>query len=100
MPIRANELERILTNKFGFSPAETRSKDHRWFELQLPDLPTILTKISQGRNEIGKNLEGKIARQLRVRKPFYSEMVGCAKDREDYYLQVSEDPYPPWDVLF
>jgi len=97
MPIRPGDLQSILINKFGFIQS---NRDHKWFALDLPDLPTIATKVSHGRKEIGRKLEGRIAKQLRVRKRFYSEMVGCTKSREDYYQQVREDPYPPWEHRF
>lgn len=100
MPLRPRELENILTNKFHFEPAQGHSSDHRWYELKLPNLPTILTKVSHSRQEIGSNLEGKIARQIRVRKNYYRGMISCTNDCEDYYRQVRTDPYPPWDHLF
>lgn len=99
MPYKPKEVERKLRNKFAFSPAREHSLDHRWFELQLPGLPAILTKVSHNRKEIGANLEGKIARQLRVRVHYFRGMIDCTNTREDYYRQVSEAPYPPFDVL-
>jgi hypothetical protein len=100
MPIRPSELEGILAGKFNFSPARNHSSDHRWYELKLTGLPTILTKISHSRSQIRSNLESKIARQLRVRTNYYRGMISCENDCEDYYSQVTNDPYPPWDVRF
>jgi hypothetical protein len=98
--LKPRELEKTLQGKFDFSPAPNRSSDHRWYELTLPGLPTIATKVSHSRKEIGRNLEGKIARQLRVRKKFFQEMVACTQSQQDYYQQVRTDPYPPFDVRF
>lgn len=99
MPYKPKEVERKLRDKFAFSVAKEHSLDHRWVELQLPRLPAILTKVSHNRKEIGANLEGKIARQLRVRTRYFRGMIDCTNTREDYYRQVREDPYPPFDVL-
>lgn len=100
MSIKPKELENLLEYKFGFSLAKGHSSDHRWYELKLPGLPTILTKVSHSRKPINPRLEGKIARQLRVRKAYYVGMVSCKNSREDYYQQVRTDPYPPFDVTF
>ena len=100
MPIKPKELESLLQNKFGFSPAKGHSSDHRWYELKLPGLHTILTKVSHSRDTIDPQLEGKIARQLRVRKPYYQGMMSCTNSCEEYCRQVREDPFPPFDVRF
>lgn len=100
MPLKPRELEDLLQTKFGFSPAQDRAPDHRWYELQLPELPCILTKVSHNKKEIHSNLESKIARQLRVRTPYFKGMVSCTNSREDYYEKVREDPYPPWEHRF
>ena len=99
MPYKPKEVERKLRDKFAFSVAKEHGFDHRWFELKLSGLPAILTKVSHNRKEIGANLEGKIARQLRVRTRYFRGMIDCTNTREDYYRQVREDPYPPFDVL-
>jgi len=100
MPYKPKEVERKLRHKFAFSPAKEHSVDHHWFELELPGLPAILTKVSHNRREIGAKLEGKIARQLRVRTPYFRGMINCTNSRSDYYRQVRDAPYPPFDVLF
>jgi len=100
MPIRPRDLESVLQTKFSFAPAPSHDPDHRWYELKLSGLPTILTKVSHTKKEIGRALEAKIVRQLRVRKPFFQEMVGCTKGPQEYEAQLREDPYPPFDVRF
>jgi hypothetical protein len=97
MPIKPKKLEKILVNKFRFSLAEGHSSDHRWYELELPGLPKILTRVSHSRKEIGKKLESIIAKQLRVRNAYYNEMVSCTKGLKEYYHQVKDDPYPPFE---
>ena len=101
MPIRSDDLEHVLQRKFGFTPAVTRSSDHRWYEIHLPGLPAIVTKISHGkREEISGTLEKKIAHQLRVQVPYLRRMVGCTRSREEYYEKVRTDPIPPFDKGF
>jgi len=100
MPLKRRQIENLLKTKFGFEEADHRSDDHNWYVLQLEGLPAIFTKFSHSENEIGKNLEGKIARQLRVSKPFFSGMFKCDNDKDAYYDQVRDDPTPPWDVRF
>jgi hypothetical protein len=99
MPYKPKEVEAKLQDKFGFSKAVTHSLDHRWYELRLPGLPPILTKISHSREPISPTIESKMARQLRVRHPFFKGMMDCNKSNDDYRRQVREDPYPPFDVI-
>jgi hypothetical protein len=100
MPHKLQKIERLLQNKFGFSPAKGHSSDHRWYELHLSDLPPILTKVSHSRKELSRGLESAIARQLRVRKQYFRGMVDCTHNCEDYYRQVRETPFPPFDLRF
>ena len=100
MSYKPKEVEGKLRDKFAFNPAKGHSSDHRWFELRLPGLPPIITKVSHSRKEIGPNLEGMIARQLKVRIPYFRGMIKCTNSRRDYYRQVQEDPYPPFDIPF
>jgi hypothetical protein len=100
MPFKPDVIEKTLLHKFGFQPAENHEIGHRWVELQLPNLPNILTRVSHNRKDIGVKLEGKIARQLRVRTVFFRGMISCTNSQEDYYKQVRENPFPPWEIRF
>jgi hypothetical protein len=100
MPFKPKDLERLLQSKFGFEEAKSHSDDHQWLVLRLEGLPDIMTKLSHSKREVNKKIEGMIARQLRVSKPFFNEMFRCNRDREAYYTQVREDPIPPWNVTF
>ena len=100
MPYRNRDVEETLLNKFQFVESATRSDDHRWVELNLPGLPVIATYFSHGRQVIDPKLWGKIARQLRVRSKYLSEMIDCTKSRADYCKQVTDAPYPPWAHRF
>jgi len=99
MPRKPHEIESLLQGKFGFSLSTGHSSDHRWYELSIPGLPIIATYVSHSKKEICRNLESKIARQLRVRKPFFRGMMDCTQGREDYYRQVQEDPFPPFNAV-
>ncbi len=98
--MKPKEVESKLQNKFGFQPALHHSEDHRWYELQLPNLPPILTKVSHQRNDLSPNIEGKIARQLRVRKIIFKGMIDCTVGQEDYYQKIRTEPFPPFDISF
>ena len=100
MPFRQRDIADLLQNKFGFSPAVGHSSDHLWYELRLPGLPLILTKVSLGRKPASKELESKMARQCRVHRPFFQGMMECTNSREDYYRRVCEAPYPPFEIRF
>jgi hypothetical protein len=100
MPIKIRDFENLLQSKFGFNLSGTRSKDHRWYELQIPGLPIIATKVSHGMKEFSNNLEAIIAKQLRVRRNFFREMFACSKNSDDYQKKVTEDPYPPFNHGF
>jgi len=100
MPMKIRDLESLLQSKFNFKPSKTRSKDHRWYELEIPGLPIIATKVSHGIKELSDNLEAIIAKQLRVRIKFFRKMFDCSKNLNDYQKKVTEDPYPPFNHGF
>ena len=97
MGLKYSELQRLLQAKFSFVVARSHSVDHHWYELKISDGPTIRTKVSHGKGELGKVLEGRIAKQMRVRTPFFREMMSCTKDSDQYLSQVLNDPYPPFE---
>ncbi len=100
MPLKTRDVISQLQSKFHFSLSNTRSDDHLWYELKIPGLPVIATKVSHGKTEIGDILLGMMAKQLRVRKAFFAEMIQCTKSEQDYLNQVEKDPFPPWNVRF
>jgi hypothetical protein len=96
MPRYNRDVENTLLNKFAFSLASTKGKDHRWLELTLPGLPTIKTKFSHTKEDIREPLWQRIAMQLHVRPQYLTGMIDCYNSREAYYNQVRTDPSPPW----
>lgn len=99
MPYKPKEVEALLETKFGFTPAPSHEKNHTWYVLMLPELPPIRTKVEHHRRPIGSKLEGRMARQMRVRPAFYRQMLDCTQSCENYYSKVREDPYPPFEIL-
>jgi len=95
---KPREIEDLLKSKFGFSPAKSRSKDHRSYQRLLAGLPPIITKVSHSKKDIGPKLLSKIARQLRVHGPFFDGMFNCTKSSTEYEAQVRADAYPPFSV--
>ena len=95
MPLNQHRITELLKSKFGFQEAPGADA---WYELELPGLPPIKTFRSRSKKE-SKWLEGQMAKQVRVRAPFFRQMLACTKTKEQYYDQVAKDPFPPWDVL-
>jgi len=97
MPYKPTEVENMLITKLKMTREET---DHTVFKFEVDGLPPIRTKVSHNKKEIRDKLESRIYKQLRVRKPFFHELMDCTKYRDDYIKQVQEDPYPPLSVRF
>lgn len=86
----------MLKIKLNMAPSNA---DHTWFELQLDGLPPIRTKLPSHKEDIRDKLEGRISKQLRIRRPFFHGLMDCTKYRSDYEKQVREDPFPPFNIL-
>jgi hypothetical protein len=98
MPYKPLEIESMLKTKLKMTPSNA---DHKWYVLQIDDIPPIRTKISHTKKkDIGPELENRIQKQLRVRKKFFRELMDCTKSFSDYEAQVRADPYPPFNHLF
>jgi hypothetical protein len=94
MPRRTREVEAIIQGKFHFVPMERgRSDDHRYYELNVPGVETIITKFSHSNQEISDDLQGKIAGQLLVRNRFFAGMLDCTNSREAYIEQIQTNPF-------
>lgn len=89
----------MLTSKCSFIHDESRSKDHKWYILQLEGLPPIRTKLSHGKKEIGRALESQMAKQLHVSTAFFRELVRCTKSYDQYQTELKENPQPPFPQL-
>lgn len=91
------DVEDMLRDKYKFVPS---NRHHRYYELNLGgNIPKIVTKVSHsGRKPVPDSVLGKMATQLRVKSKYFREMLACDHKREEYYRQVREEPYPPYDI--
>lgn len=100
MPRPASKVAGGLEKK-GF---RRRQSDHTFFHLYVRDKkPVIHTKISHGAKEISDKLLGMMARQVRLSRQQFVELVDCPMNHEDYvkYLEtikavgIDEPTRPP-----
>lgn len=96
MPHKPPEIEIMLLKKLKM---KSEDADHEKFCLEIEGIPTIRTKLPNHKKDIGDVLEGRIHKQLRVRKQFFRELMDCTKSREDFINQIRNDPYPPFGFL-
>lgn len=97
MGLRPSLVDGRLRNKFEFVPDKGHETGHKWYSLRLPGLPPVRTKLSHNKKELTAHLEGEMAKQLRVRRAFFVEMMSCTKSRDEYYESIRNDPIPPWE---
>lgn len=83
MPKKAREVIAGLTRK-GFQASEN---DHTFLHLFVDGRKTIVyTKVSHGEKEIGDKLLGLMARQLRLSKREFLDLVECPLSEDAYIL--------------
>lgn len=81
MPRSARDVSSALERK-GF---ERRESKDAYFHLWVDGKKTpIFTKMSQGEREIHDGLLGAMARQLRLRKAQFDDLVECPLSMEEY----------------
>lgn len=91
----SGEIAQILRRKFKFEDAKEKKKEI-YLRLELPGVAPIVTHVSHNkstRTTVGKVLEGKMARQLRVDTPYFKGMLQCTISCEDYYQRL-KNPTP------
>lgn len=94
MPLERRRLRQELTRKFDF--AEDDSKSHIWYRRKFPGLPPVRTKVSHHDKQLSDTLCSKIAKELRVSRPFLLEMISCTKSCAEYEEHLRSDPTPPF----
>jgi len=68
-----------------------KDNDHRFLHLWVDRRKTsIYTKISHGEKEIGDNLLGMMARQLKLNRRQFADLVDCPMTLPEY-IQVLRD---------
>ena len=82
MPRDRRDMESGLTFK-GFQQTEG---DHHFFVYYTADglKSPVRTKTSHGMHEIPDNLLGQMARQCRLTRAQFLQLVDCSMDRETY----------------
>ena len=87
MPRKAKDVAANLSRK-GFQP---REGDHTFYRLYVDGKMTgIATKISHGEKEIHDNLLGAMARQARLAKGEFLDLVDCPLSAQDYLSLLRE----------
>lgn len=86
MPLERREVERTL-RELGFVSSE---RDHEVFELYVNRRHVIFVQVSRGwaYRTLGEPILAKIAREMRVTRPFLYELVRGTKTREDYLEEL------------
>lgn len=81
MPKPAKDVATGLVNK-GF---RLRQNDHAFYHLYVDGKKTIIsTKISHGEKEIGDKLLGLMARQVRLPRSLFDDLVECPLTFDQY----------------
>jgi predicted RNA binding protein YcfA (HicA-like mRNA interferase family) len=92
LPVKAKRDVETSLKKKGFRPDEG---DHHWFFYWTADgkKTTVRTKTSHGpTKDLGDGLLKEMARQIRISKSQFLELVDCPMSREQYEecLRVGE----------
>lgn len=87
MPKDAKDIAAGLVKK-GFAP---REGDHAFYHLVVNGKKTIIsTKISHGEKEIRDKLLGIMARQLKLSKRDFINLVDCPLTAEEYLAMLRQ----------
>ena len=82
MSRKARDVARALTQK-GF--AEEKKRDHQYyFYYQNQKKTSVYTKISHGETDIGAALLSRMARQVRLSKIEFDDLIDCPLDAPGY----------------
>jgi hypothetical protein len=90
MPRKARDLRHQLTSKFGFGAAQGRATDHAYFQLTVPGVPRVVTKLSHGKAEVRDDILALMAKQLHVTGPGFAEMMDCTMGLDAYRTHLVE----------
>lgn len=96
MPRTAKDVSSALERK-GF---ERRESKDAYFHLWVDGKKTpIFTKMSQGEREIHDGLLGAMARQVRLRKAQFDDLIECPLSKEDYVGILREEGHISEEVV-
>lgn len=87
--LHTKDIKKNLQKK-GFIVDNQR--DHIWFNYITTDgkKTPIRTKISHGKSDIGDDLISKMARQTRISKKQFVELVECSLSKDEYFELVKD----------
>ena len=87
MPKPAKTVDTALCSK-GF---RSHNGDHVYYYLYVDDRKTVVrTKISHGEKEINDNLLGLMARQVKLSKKLFGDLIDCPLSYEQYVSHLRE----------
>jgi predicted RNA binding protein YcfA (HicA-like mRNA interferase family) len=85
--LNSKEIEKALKKK-GFTLNE--SSDHRRLELWYEDKFVLATKVSHNGQDIDDGLIGQMAKQIKLNKKDFLDLVKCPLSSEAYLNKLSE----------
>lgn len=89
-PLRTDKIKSSLTKK-GFV---AENGDHKFYTLYCDGKKTqIYTKVSHGKTEVGEPLIGKMAKQVRLSKLQFADLINCPLSKEEYMQMMKEQGY-------
>lgn len=89
MPARARDVDYAPVNKLGFIREESA---HHIYTLRIAGSTVAQTLISHSAHEIDDGLLASMARQIRITRRQFAEILRCTLERSDYLrlLGISE----------
>lgn len=82
MPVKARQMDRILVNVLGF---ERRMGRHQVYTLRVKGKHVVRTLISHGVRDIGDELMGIMARQMKITPPLLRSILAGEMGRDEYF---------------
>lgn len=89
MPLPRADVERALEQKLQMQRVDS---DHRRFYLVFDGRNILHTMTSHGTKyrELGDQLLGLMAKELRVPRKFFVDLVRCTRSRDEYIDQLRQ----------
>ncbi len=86
MPRKQNDVEKSLTSK-GF---QRKEGDHSYFHYysKAGKKTAVFTKTSHGAREIDESLLRQMARQCKLSRTDFDQLIDCPLDRDDYETKL------------
>lgn len=89
-PLKTDKIKSSLTKK-GFV---AENGDHKFYTLYCDGKKTqIYTKVSHGKTEVGEPLIGQMARQVKLDKRQFADLINCPLSKEKYMRMMQEQGY-------